>query len=89
MVFNCLPSLTHISPNKMVAQMVNKPPAMRETGFGPWVGKIPGEGNGYPFQYPGLENSMDCIVHGVAKSRTRLRDSRFLFQWRKEAGSVP
>ena len=29
-----------------------------------------GEGKGYPFQYSGLENSMICIVHGVAKSRT-------------------
>ena len=28
----------------------------------------PGEGKSYPFQYPDLENSMDCIVHGVAKS---------------------
>ena len=27
-----------------------------------------GEGTGYPLQYSGLENSMDCIVHGVAKS---------------------
>ena len=34
----------------------------------------PGEGKGYPLQYSGLENSMDCIVHGVAKSRTRLSD---------------
>ena len=25
----------------------------------------PGEGKGYPLQYSGLENSMDCIVHGV------------------------
>ena len=33
------------------------------------LGKPPGEGNGYPLQYSGLENSMDCIVHGVAKSR--------------------
>ena len=33
-----------------------------------------GEGNNYPFQYPGLENSMDCIVHGFAKSWTRLSD---------------
>ena len=31
-------------------------------------------------QYSGLENSMDCVVHGVAKSRTRLSDSRFHFQ---------
>ena len=31
-------------------------------------------GKGYPLQYSGLENSVDCIVHGVAKSRTRLSD---------------
>ena len=36
-----------------------------------------GEGIGYPFQYSGLENSMDRIVHGVAKSRTRLSDFQF------------
>ena len=30
------------------------------------LGLIPGEGNGCPLQYSGLENSMDCIVHGVA-----------------------
>ena len=29
-----------------------------------------GEGIGYPLQYYGLENFMDCIVHGVTKSRT-------------------
>ena len=33
-------------------------------------GRSPGEGNGNPLQYSGLENSMDCIVHGVAKSQT-------------------
>ena len=38
------------------------------------MGKSPGEGNGYPLQYSGLENSMDCIVHAVAKSHTRLSD---------------
>ena len=31
------------------------------------LGRSPGEGNGYPFQYSGLENSMDCIVHGGLK----------------------
>ena len=30
-----------------------------------------------PLQYSGLENSRDCIVHGVTKSRTRLRDFHF------------
>ena len=38
------------------------------------LGRFPGEGNGYPLQYSGLENSMDYIVRGVAKSQTRLRD---------------
>ena len=36
----------------------------------PGLGRSPGEGNGYPLQYSGLENSMDCTVHGVAKSWT-------------------
>ena len=34
------------------------------------LGRSPGEGNCYPFQYSGLENSMGCIVHRVAKSWT-------------------
>ena len=38
------------------------------------LGRSPGEGEGYPLQYPGLENSLGCIVHGVAKSQTRLSD---------------
>ena len=36
----------------------------------PGLGRSPGEGKGDPLQYSGLENSMDCIVHGVAKSWT-------------------
>ena len=36
----------------------------------PGLGISPGERIGYPLQYSGLENSMDCIVYGVAKSRT-------------------
>ena len=38
------------------------------------LGRPPGEGNGNPLQYSGLENSMDCVVHGVEKSRTQLSD---------------
>ena len=34
----------------------------------PVLGGSPGEGKGYPLQYSGLENSMNCVVHGVAKS---------------------
>ena len=43
----------------------------------PGLGRSPGEGKGYLLKYSGLENSMDCIVHGVAKSRTRLSDVHF------------
>ena len=39
-------------------------------GFDPWVGKIPGERKGHPLQHSGLENSMDCIVHGVTELDT-------------------
>ena len=49
-------------------------------GLIPRLGKSPGKGNGYPLQYSGLENSMDCIVHGVAKSWTQLSDLHFYFQ---------
>ena len=45
----------------------------------PGLWRSPGEGKGYPLQYSGLENSMDCIVHGVAKSRTQLRNFHFSF----------
>ena len=38
----------------------------------PGLGRSPGEGNSYPLQCSGLENSMDCIIHGVAKSWTWL-----------------
>ena len=36
----------------------------------PGLGRSPGEGNSYPLQYIGLENSRDCIVHGVANCQT-------------------
>ena len=36
------------------------------------LGRSSGEWNNYPFQYSGLENSMDFIVHGVTKSQTQL-----------------
>ena len=52
-----------------------------DLGSIPGLGRSPGEGNGYPVQYSGLEDSIDCIVHGVAKSWTQLSD--FHFQWGK------
>ena len=48
-------------------------------GLIPGLERAPGEGNGYPLQYSGLENSMDCVVLGVAKSQTRLSDFHFHF----------
>ena len=66
----------------LVAQLVKNLPAMRET----WVQSLswedsPGERKGYPFQYSGLENSMDCRVYGIAKSRTRLSNFHFHFTY--------
>ena len=43
----------------------------------PGLGRSLGEGKGYPLQYSGLENSVDYIAYGVAKSWTRLRDFHF------------
>ena len=45
----------------------------------PGLGRSPGEGKGYPLQYPGLENSMDCIVHGVTKCHKELDGVTFTF----------
>ena len=43
----------------------------------PTLGRSPGEGKGYPLQYSGLENFMDYIVHGIARSRTQLSNFHF------------
>ena len=48
-----------------------------DLGSIPGLGRSPGEGKGYPLQYSGLENAMDCMVHGVAGSWTRLSDLHF------------
>ena len=65
----------------LMAQLVKNPPAMQET----WVQSLCREdslekGKDYPLQYSGLENSMNCIVHGVAKSQTRLSDFHFTLE---------
>ena len=51
----------------------------RDPGSIPGLGRSPRKGKGYSLQYSGLENSMDCMVHGVTKSQTRLRDFHFYF----------
>ena len=52
-----------------------------DLGSIPGLGRFPGERKGYPLQYSGLENSMDCIVHGVGKSQTWLNDFHFTHTW--------
>ena len=55
-----------------------------DLGSVPQFGRSPGEGNGYPLQYSGLENSMDSIVHGVAKNWTQLSNFHFTYmKWYK------
>ena len=49
-----------------------------DLGLIPGLGRSPVEGKGYPLQYSGLENSMDCIIHRIAKSWTRLSNFHFL-----------
>ena len=51
---------------------------MGDLGSIPGLGRSPGEGKGYPLQYSGLENSMDCIVYEFTKSQTQLRNFHFL-----------
>ena len=60
-----------------------------DLGSIPGLGRSPGEGKGYQLQYSGLENSMDCIVLGVAKSRTRGSDFRFHFLSSSESFLCP
>ena len=48
-----------------------------DLGLIPGSGRSPGGGKCYPLQYSGLENSMDCIVHGVTKSRIQLSNFHF------------
>ena len=59
-----------------------------DLGSVPGLGRSPGEGNGYPLQYSGQENSMDCIVHGVTKCRTQLSNFHYSIvavdEWMRE-----
>ena len=68
--FRCFP---HSSVGKESACNAGDPCSI------PGLGRSLGEGKGYPCQYFSLENSMDCIVHGVTKSWTPLSDFHFYF----------
>ena len=48
-----------------------------DLGLIPGLERSPGEGNSYLLQYSGLENSMDCVVRGVAESDTTERLSLY------------
>ena len=57
----------------LVAQRVKASACNAEDlGSIPGLGRSSGEGNSYLLQYSSLENSMDCIVHGVANSWIQL-----------------
>ena len=74
-----------VGRSRCLGALVNsaqEPPAKGPVGLGlelppTGFGRSPGEGKGYPLQYFGLEKSMDCIVHGVTKSRTQLSNFHF------------
>ena len=73
--YNQMPSVfrgfLHISIGKESVSNAGDP------GLIPGLGRSAGEGIGYPFQYSGLENSMDCSVLGVTESQTQLKDFHF------------
>ena len=54
----------------------------------PGLGRSPEGGHSNPLQYSGLENSMDHIVHGVAKSRTQLSDFDYTLN-AEDTDSIP
>ena len=51
----------------------------------PGFGRSSIEGKGCPLQYSGLDNLMDCTVHGVTKSQTQLRDFHFTSQSQRKS----
>ena len=82
MASNCYIGFHHSSDGKASACNVGY------LGSIPVLGRSPGEGNGNPFQYSCLENSLDrgawqATVHGVAKSWTQLSNFTFYCYWIK------
>ena len=62
----------------LVTQLVKESACnVEDLGSLPGLWKSPGEGKGYPLQCSGLENSMDCVVHGVARCQTQQRAFHF------------
>ena len=79
----CLVSESHASYDNILYSFPGSSAGKESTciagaqGSIPGLGRSPGEGKGCPLQYSDLENPMDCIIHGVTKSRTRLSDFHF------------
>ena len=48
-----------------------------DLGLIPRLGIFARQGKGYPLQYSGLENSMDCIIRGITNSQTQLSNFHF------------
>ena len=55
----------------------------------PGLGRFTGEGIGYPLQYSGLENSIDCIIHGVTNSQTQMSNFHLTFNKYLISLSIP
>ena len=77
----------------LVAQMIVSACNVGDSGSVPGFGRCPGEAKCYPLQYSGLENSMDCIVHGVTKSQTWRSDFHFhilhsAYKLNKQSGNI-
>ena len=74
--------IQHTKRASLVAQLVKESTCNAgKLSSVPGLGRSPGSGKGYPLQ-SGLENSMDCIVHGVTKSRTRMSNFHFHFSFK-------
>ena len=69
----------YIKPTLPVYHSAGKEFACNEGDLGsiPGLERSPEEGNGFQLHYSGLENFVDCIVHGVIKSRTQLSNFHF------------
>ena len=69
-ITNSVYSKYYFRASQVVLVVKNPPANAGDLGLIPGLVRYPGERKGYPLQDSGLKNSMDCIVHGVAKSWT-------------------
>ena len=72
----------------LVAQPVKNLLQWGRPGSIPGLGRSPGEGRSYPLKHSGLEKSMDSIVYGSTKSKTRLSDFHYTIGLRSSTNSA-